>query len=763
MRLRLTGKRMLWGALRLGLAAAMALTATVGTAQEPAPTEEPPQALEEGPGVTVGQARATVFLMQVYYAGRERIISCVGSGTLVSPDGLILTNAHSARATQRCRTDDVVVALTVRDDEPPVPIYLADLVAVDAALDLAVLRITRYLDGRLVQPSALLLPFVELGDSEALALGDAVTVIGYPGIGQDPVQVREGTVSAFMAEARTGSRAWIKTDASIPGMMSGGGAYNRAGRLIGVPTIAPAGTGGQTIDCRAVQDTNADGLIDSSDTCIPIGGFINTLRPARLARPLLRAAQFGLRPGELPARQPTAAQPAFSRLFFAPSVNEAGQPSTVLAQAPTGTSQLYLFWDYRNLTEDMVYELRVTVNGVADARLSLPPVLWSGGESGVWYLGISDMTLPDGAYEFQLFAEGQPAGTARINVGGPALAVGSFTDLVFGVEAPDGSLMGSGHLLPSGVNVINARFVYQNMIPDTPWSEAWYYEGAPLYRNDAAWIDGANGVKTLRVSSEQGLLPGRYRLELFLGGRLATTADFVIAGGAVGPTASVFGPITFADAVSPAGTPAGLAGPAGGVGFPAGGRWLHAFFSYQNIAPGTEWVQRWYVDNDYLFTIRQTWTGAGTGDNLRTSLEGIDRLPDGTYRLELLIGNRVLQTGTAVVGTGVNTVRPLRSSGVRMVGQVVDAETGRGIAGALFILLRAEFSVEDFVWDGAQVLATSLTDIEGYFEIPVRLPLDAFYSVVIRAEGYLPVNADAIRITAETPDPLVLRLEMNKD
>ncbi|MCZ7546649.1 MAG: serine protease [Anaerolineae bacterium] len=534
----------------LGMVGLLALLPALGVAQEGAPAGEQPP---------LGQARATVFLMQVYESRGRQFISCVGSGTLVSPDGLILTNAHNAQESRRCRADAIVVALTVNADEPPVPTYYAEVVVADAGLDLAVLRIARHLDGRLVLQNEIILPFVELGDPDALAVGDRVTIVGYPGIGQDPVEAYTGAVSAFMAEARAGDRAWIKTTASAPGVMSGGGAYDRAGRLVGIPTIAPAGAGTQTIDCRAVQDTNTDGLIDSNDRCIPLGGFINVLRPVRLARPLVRAAQLGVRPGALrDAPPPASGQPAFNRLFFAPSVDQGGQPSTVLAQAPSGTSSLYLFWDYHNMAEGLSYELRTTVNGVPDPRFSLAPVLWSGGESGLWYLGSTAPVLPDGAYEFLLFIEGQPAGSARINVGGEAPALSTFTDLVFGVEAPDGALLGSGHVLPSGINVINARFVYQNMVPDTPWTEVWYYEGAQLYRNDAAWTDGANGVKTLRVSSDQGLPPWAVPAGTAHRGRLADTGDFAVAGGAVGPNTTIFGPITFADEIASNGAPAGI-------------------------------------------------------------------------------------------------------------------------------------------------------------------------------------------------------------
>ena len=246
--------------------------------------------------------RATVFIMQAT-GGNEPTITCVGSGTIVSRDGLILSNAHNTAPNPTCPGDTLIIALSVRLDEPPVPIYRAELAQADSGLDLALLRITRQNDGRVIDPSSLSLPFVELGDSAGLSLDDTITTVGYPDLGDSAVSVARGTVSGFTAEPSGGDKSWIKTSASIPGAMSGGGVYDAQGRLIGVPTTAPVVGLSPEARCVTMQDTNRDGVMNSSDTCVPVGGFINSLRPASFVRPLRRAKPANRHQQRLPVLQ----------------------------------------------------------------------------------------------------------------------------------------------------------------------------------------------------------------------------------------------------------------------------------------------------------------------------------------------------------------------------------------------------------------------------------------------------------------------------
>ncbi len=711
--------------------------------------------------------RATVFVASVYNTSAGRVISCVGSGTLVSPDGLILTNAHHVVDGERCRVEDIAVSLTIRLDEPPVLTYYAQVVNYDLGTDLAVLRINRQIDGRVIDPATLSLPFVELGDSGLLGLDSTITVFGYAGIGNESVTFARGTVLGFIAEPRGGDRAWLKTSATILGTMSGGGAYDQRGRLIGVPTTAPASRADAALDCRRVQDTNADGLVDNRDDCIPVGGFINALRPSTLARGLVRAARLGIRNGghrfsAAVAASPSEGVPQFGPIHFSPGVNEAGLPTTFVTQMPANINSLYLFFDYANMRPGLVYELRTTINGAPSPLFSQAPALWGGGANGLWYIGSSGQVWPNGVYEFTLFIEGRPAGSARITIGGPPQPGPAFSDVVFGSLDLQGNILGSGYVLPTG-NVAHARFIFRDMTDGLPWTQVWYYEGIEIRRNTEAWRLGLSGSTTIPIENrDTGLLPGRYRVELWIEDRLATLADFVIAGAQTSAFAQIFEAVRFSDQMADD-TPAGIVAES----FPNTVEKLYAFVDWHLLGAGTPWSYRWLVDGEVLFEATEGWRGPESGTGFWLALGSDARLPDGSYTLELRIADLLLESRTVRVGLGqLSVTQQGQATGVRLFGQVVDAETGEGIPGVLFIVLEAEFSVEDFVWDESQIFGMSLTDSRGYFEIARLLSYGEFYSVIVQAAGYLPVAADGIELNPDDLSlngQLELRLEMNRD
>lgn len=243
----------------------------------------------------------------------ELQIGWTGSGTIISPDGFILTNAHVVLPERYFPVDELIVALSRHQDQEPEPAFFAEVVQADAALDLAVIQVTHDYDGNLVNYPSLNLPYVSLGDADALNLGDELTILGYPGIGGGTITLTRGEVSGFTGQQPYGIRAFIKTNATIAGGNSGGLAVNEDGYLVGVPTQLGYGGDDQFVDCRVLVDTNRDGVVNEMDSCVPTGGFINALRPVTLALPLIQAAQNGV-----------------------VSISGAGAPQTV--SAPQGSS-----------------------------------------------------------------------------------------------------------------------------------------------------------------------------------------------------------------------------------------------------------------------------------------------------------------------------------------------------------------------------------------------------------------------------------------
>ena len=175
-----------------------------------------------------------------------------GSGSIISRDGLILTNAHVAanrapglgvlfgapisEGTMGPPSPQTHVIYTVTGDEVATPTYLAETVVADGYLDLAILRITALADGTPVTAADLDLTPVPLGSADDIRAGEELTVLGYPGIADSfRVHVTRGAFSNLKDDHLAGPGAWMNTDAKIAQGNSGGLAADEQGRLVGIP------------------------------------------------------------------------------------------------------------------------------------------------------------------------------------------------------------------------------------------------------------------------------------------------------------------------------------------------------------------------------------------------------------------------------------------------------------------------------------------------------------------------------------------------
>ena len=373
-----------------------------------------PQSVAPTPISAADLAHAVVQVLMIV----DGQIIGTGSGTIIDPSGLVLTNAHVATPSD-IELTDLQIAVTAASDQPAEPTYTAEVVAADTVLDLALLRITDTLDGSAVPDD---LPFVPIGDSDQLEIGDDISILGYPGIGGDTITFTSGQVSGFTGDALLGDRAWIKTDATIAGGNSGGLAANERGEIIAVPTRS--GTTSDIVDCRVIVDTNRDGVIDEQDTCVPLGGFINGLRPIAFAAEMINAVLNGVayEPiGGLPdpgaSTEPGAsAEPGgydtsgviWGPTTFTSAVTEDNLPVDEVEWLASGATQACADWTYEGMEAGMTWEAIWSVDGEVDPDFSYFEQTWALDPSGWFWVCITNEDgLASGIYDLALNIEGE--------------------------------------------------------------------------------------------------------------------------------------------------------------------------------------------------------------------------------------------------------------------------------------------------------------------------------------------------------------------
>jgi len=714
----------------------------------------------------IGQlaSQATVFLTQTYDAEGEQVFSCVGSGTLVSSNGLILTNARLASDLGACRGERIIVSLPSRADDPPVPTYLAEIVQLDVRTDLAILQITSSLGGNPINPDALNLPFVTVGDPFTLQPGNQLTFVGYPNTGSSNVEVTQAPITGITREKIGGALAWHRISEPLAGTISGGGAYDSNGALVGIPTSAPAGDGTETSDtCLNIQDTTGDGVISPEDACVPVGAPVTAIRPVNFAFPLIEAAQndFRLINREGLFFAPPPGDPVIDRVFFSTGVSTTGVPTDMVDVAPGGTSGLFIWFDYFNMRDGTSYEIRISRDGSEMSDFSIGPITWGGGSSGTWYYGVENTSWPDGNYEFSVVLEGETAATGSVRVSGRE-PVPTFRNLKFRLpNVESDAAAGSSVLLPAEVPQIDAEFEFENMVAEQAWTEVWYLDGAEVSRNARIWEGATEGSQTVSATNVDGLPLGDYRLELYIGERLAATGDITLAGSRSSRgTSAIFANPETASGITRDGEPDGQTGSVQPVGIPS----IYLFFDWDLLPTGTTWTYRWFLDGRLVASSTQSWDAGGVGENYYVAIVSDDPLPEGSYAVEVLVENNPMFSETVTIGAGTQPVEGAtgETDEIFISGTVTDALTGEGIPGALVFLLNVEFESPQFLYDEEQILTQDITDREGRFSWSRGVPRANFYTLYVFADGYITIIEDNFTIPGTTESPQDIRIEMSQ-
>ena len=207
-------------------------------AQSPAPSA-PSSAPEDAAAVAVALSRVAPSLVRIhvvsidYQDGRELKREASGSGTIITPDGHVVTNHHVAG-----RTRSITCTLATREEIP------ADLVGTDPLSDIAVLKLRPEAPRRF--------PAAAFGDVSKLRVGDRVLALGSPlalsqsvtmGIVSNTEMIMPGMFWPFNRMTLDGEDVgsivrWIGHDAPIFGGNSGGPLINAQGEIVGVNEIS---------------------------------------------------------------------------------------------------------------------------------------------------------------------------------------------------------------------------------------------------------------------------------------------------------------------------------------------------------------------------------------------------------------------------------------------------------------------------------------------------------------------------------------------
>jgi S1-C subfamily serine protease len=382
-----------WVIGRLLLILVVLFTAIVSTAARPA------QAIEKDAQDRALRAAAFIVILD-----DNKEVMGSGSGTVLTPDGLILTNFHVVGEPDsgKLHNSDGLLAVGLLEDPTASPEinFLAQVVAGDPDLDLAVLRLKSYLNGSPL-PSNLVLTSVPLGDANKLNFGDEIIVIGFPGVGfsgtQDVISLTysKGNVAGFITEK--GIKTWIKTDAATGPGDSGAMVINQAGEIVGVHT-------------QGWSDPETAARLSAE-------------RPVNLALEIIRQAQVGQgqikgagRKGEEPSAGGKKGDYSFSDLVFSEKLNKARSDClNPTDHFESGASTIYGCWSYTGMKDGLSWSVAWYLGkkkGAGDTYR------WDGGKSGKsWASVTSKSGLPDGEYMLKLSVEGQVIAEGDFTIG----------------------------------------------------------------------------------------------------------------------------------------------------------------------------------------------------------------------------------------------------------------------------------------------------------------------------------------------------------
>lgn len=212
----------------------------ISTQAAPAPGAPQPETPQNSPGSTLDEMFRDFFGDKGAPGAPGSRVASLGSGFIIDPAGLIVTNHHVIASAQQ-------ITVTLSDNT----VLQAQVIGRDPVTDLALLK---------VDPKNPL-PAASWGNSSKTRVGDWVLTIGNPfGLGGS---VTAGIISAIARDIHSSPYDdYLQTDASINRGNSGGPMFNIAGEVIGINTVIYSPSGGSIGIGFALPSTLARPIIE---------------------------------------------------------------------------------------------------------------------------------------------------------------------------------------------------------------------------------------------------------------------------------------------------------------------------------------------------------------------------------------------------------------------------------------------------------------------------------------------------------------------
>lgn len=313
---------------------------------------------------------------------------------------------------------------------------------------------------------------------------------------------------------------------------------------------------------------------------------------------------------------------------------------------------------------------------------------------------------------------------------------------------------------PSGITDIYAVFDYSGFEDGVSFTYVWYSEGQEILRDSFGWDGGARGTNWVSTYDDNGLPDGFTELEIIYNGVSLYRGGVVIGNETpvrpVNPSTASIGEFVFAEGVDRNNRPTGI-----NTSFVDVGE-VYAFFDYEGMTNGAEWETRWYYEGQLVLETPSTWSAGASGTSW-VSIYHPDGLPPGRFDLELDVQGELFQSGSFTVQDG----GVVRQTEVSVVGTVTDVDNSRTtISGAFIVFLQPGFTIDEWInedFTDTMVHGTASSNRSGKYQLSNTVVPGEFYSIVVVHDDYQAIAVDDWQIPADTGDPYVLDISLERN